>query len=251
MTNARQNIRTFKDYCDGNNESLRITAEGIVKDYSKKSKKVIVEILPERFTKTMRYIFPNAGKDVQIGGMPPLDSKVLVIFQRPFAPRPYDHAIAIGGIFDEETNTYPEEHEEGKSDVDYYTIKPPKGGKTEYFKDNVIETVDKDKRKIIHGNETQTISGNKHITCDEIKLGHPDSTKKLVNEDLLTKYNNLLNDVTSFMNQLQGMTILGDMGIPLPLAARSAGTYATISAPIITAINSRNSADKTTNLTAT
>lgn len=245
MTNARQPIRSIKDYTDNKCIKIRISAEGIIESYSKKSKKVTVKILPEEFTKTMRYVFPNAGKDVQIGGMPPVGSKVLVLFQQPFATDPYAHAIAMGGLFDDSTNTYPEEHEDGKNDVEYYTIKPPKGGKVEYFTDTVIETADKDKKKVIHGNETQTISGTKHVTCDEIKMGHPDNALKVVNENLLTKYNNLLNDVTSFIQQLQTVTIIGDMGIPLPFAARSAGTYSVISAQIITQINSRNSQDKT------
>lgn len=162
---------------------------GDVLAVSKTGKHVKVQLLPKYDSNEsgdwIPYIFPYAGKDVQVGGMPIVGSRVIVINIDNHCEDKGTNKFAFGGLFDSGKNTAPETASDSADDKFHWMIKPPNGGSIEFYKSGNDHKI-----KLVATNDlTIEVTDQTELVCNDIKMGTIASVKKLVNEDHLTKFN--------------------------------------------------------------
>lgn len=184
----------------------QILSFGIVKKSHRKAKMVDVLLLPhsgdEQDIITIPYFFSQAAKDVQSGGMPPIGARVFVFTKDTGSERPADNMFAFGGMFDANPNTAPVGESDGNNDVYYYMIMPPNGGSIHFYDADGTHKV-----KIKATNDfTVEVADQTEIICNDIKMGNINNVKKVVLEDHLSKFNGLIDYISSVFAPLSAVT---------------------------------------------
>lgn len=244
MSNINQNWNSIKEYIDFSIANLEIVTEGIVTEVFKNAKKVRVKPCKSKLDDNghiMRVAMPLSGNKAQVGGMPSVGSKVLIIFLTTDREEKWNNCIALCGLFDSKNVLSPDKDDitdEAKADQNYYVIQPQKDeSKIEIYKNMKREVIKKDSHEVIkNGQKYIDIAGGSNDK--RVMIGGQDMNDDfcLVTKKHLDKYDSLLAELDKYVAGFRTMQILGDLGIPIPFAVRSAGTYETFATPFQTAL---------------
>lgn len=170
---------------------------GDVLEVSKTGKHVKVQLLP-KYDKSeggdwIPFIFPYAGKDVQVGGMPIVGSRVIVINIDNHCEDKGTNKFAFGGLFDEGKNTAPTTASDSTNDKFHWMIKPPNGGSIEFYKSGNDHKI-----KLVATNDlTIEVTDQTEIICNDIKMGTINNVKKVVQEAHLDKFDALIDAISN------------------------------------------------------
>ncbi len=238
-SNADHFMQSIIDYVDSKFDSIELSTEGIVTEVLKNGKEIRVKPVDDN-TKDkghiMRYAMPLGGDGVQNGSMPPVGARVMILFQSVREDDKWESCIAFGGLFDKKRNLSPDKYDDidadAKADQHHFVMQPTKNGsKMEIYKDKMLTTATKDYYTKVAGKKVFLVDGggnSKIIHLGEDNLG---DDYFLVTRKHLDLYDNLLSELSTYVSKFRTMTLLGDLGIPLPFAVRNTGTYEIFAAP--------------------
>lgn len=245
MSNINQHFQSIKDYIDFQIANLEIATEGIVTEVFKNAKKVRVKPLKSKLDDNghiMRVALGLSGNKAQVGGLPPVGSKVLIVFLTTDRNERWNNCIALCGLFDSKDVLSPDKDDvtdEAKADQNYYVIQPQKDeSKIEIYKDMKREVIKKDSHEVIkNGQKYIDIAGGSNDK--RVMIGGQDLSDDycLVTKKHLDKYDDLLKELDKYVAGFRTMSIIGDLGIPLVFAVRNTGTYESFATPFQTALN--------------
>lgn len=245
MSNIHQHFQSIKDYVDYCIANLEIATEGIITEVFKNAKKVRVKPLKSKLDDNghiMRVAMALSGDKAQVGGMPPVGSKVLIMFLTTDKNEKWNNCIALCGLFDSKGVISPDKDDitdEAKADQNYYVIQPQKDeSKIEIYKNMKREVIKKNSHEVIkNGQKFIDIAGGSNDK--RVMIGGQDLSDDfcLVTKKHLDKYDSLLAELDKYVSGFRTMTVIGDLGIPLVFAVRNAGTYETFATPLQTALN--------------